>query len=69
MALGNLSAQDQEGVEDLHRFWAKERKGLYNLLMGPKYKHLFEENQSHVRVEDDLDRPCTLCILFFEQLA
>jgi len=62
LALGNASAKDNEGVDALHWFWQKERKGLYNFLMNDKNKHLFAETQPHVRKED-MDKPCTLYIL------
>jgi hypothetical protein len=62
-ALGESNAKDILGVSDLHHFWQKERKGLYNyLLKTAKFAHLFEAQQPHIATED-LDRPCTLYIL------
>eukprot|EP01114_Cavostelium_apophysatum_P009370 TRINITY_DN2248_c0_g1_i3.p1 TRINITY_DN2248_c0_g1~~TRINITY_DN2248_c0_g1_i3.p1 ORF type:complete len:143 (+),score=41.65 TRINITY_DN2248_c0_g1_i3:725-1153(+) len=63
MALSNPSKQDLQGVEDLHFFWMKERKGLYNYLMSKnKTIPLFEVNQDHI-TPADMDQPCTLYIL------
>ncbi len=61
LALANSTEEDRTGVASLHQFWQTERKGLSNYLLS-KYKHLFDQDQSHMK--EDLDRPCTLCILF-----
>jgi hypothetical protein len=60
-ALGNMSMQDKKAIQELHSFWQKERKGLYNFLL-KKYSHLFDENQSHI-TETDINNSCTLYIL------
>jgi len=61
-ALGNSSAEDLEGIEDLHVFWQTERKGLVNFLLNEKNKHLFAPAQPHIKPED-MDNPCTLYVL------
>ena len=62
LALGNASVEDKKATDELHHFWQRERKGLYNFLMSNKNKHLFDEKQIHIRPED-MDKPCTLYIL------
>lgn len=50
---GNKDAKKKE----LHRFWAQERKGLFNFLTKDgKYAHLFDDNQEHINLTQ-LNRP------------
>jgi hypothetical protein len=42
MTLGESSADDKNAIDDLHLFWQKERRGLYNYLMSSKFRNLFE---------------------------
>lgn len=57
-----MSEHDKEGVDDLHRFWQEERKGLRAFLLCDKYRHLFDENQKHITAED-IDTPLGLYLL------
>ncbi|MFA7685547.1 MAG: aminotransferase class I/II-fold pyridoxal phosphate-dependent enzyme [Candidatus Gracilibacteria bacterium] len=52
-----------EKFKELHRFWARERKGLFNYLVGSgKYNNLFEEQQDHITPEQ-IDDPLGLYLL------
>ena len=45
--------RDQDTYRRLHRFWGRERKGLHEHLMrSGKFRHLFDDDQSHIRDED-----------------
>lgn len=60
-ALGTMSTDDKQSVDELHQFWQTERKGLYNYLM-KKNAHLFEDKQIHV-TGDDINNPLGLYLL------
>jgi len=62
LALGHMTEQDKEGVDELHQYWQQERKGLRAFLLSDKHKHLFEDNQSHL-VDEDIDNPLGLYLL------
>jgi hypothetical protein len=50
----------EEAFKELHRFWGRERKGLFEFLIkSGKYKHLFEEDQPQVE-QGQLDEPLGL---------
>jgi hypothetical protein len=50
-------------LKELHRFWGRERKGLYNyLIKSGNYADLFDEDQSHIK-QDQLDEPMGLYLL------
>lgn len=54
-----------EKFKDLHRFWQKERLGVYNYLTST-YPDLFDENQSHIDNNGDksqLEEPLGLYVL------
>lgn len=49
--------------KELHRFWGRERKGLYHYLVkSGNYADLFDEDQSHIQ-ENQLDEPMGLYLL------
>jgi hypothetical protein len=51
--LGNSTTEDKNAIIDLHEFWRKERKGLYNyLIKNDKFSNLFDKNQSHIKDGD-----------------
>lgn len=58
--LGTMSENEKNSVAELHEFWRKERKGLYNFLS--KFHDLFESEQKHI-TSDDLDNTLGLYIL------
>lgn len=58
--LGTMSEKDKKSIEELHEFWRRERKGLYNYLS--KFIDLFEPEQKHI-TSDDLEKSLGLYIL------
>ncbi len=63
LALTNpTEAQDQK-IQQLHEFWARERKGLYAYLIeSGDFEDLFEEEQDHIE-PGQLDEPLGLYVL------
>lgn len=65
-ALCNTSNDQEQAVCGLHEFWAEERRGLHQYLLGDgKFPHLFDQDQSHI-TEDDLQT--TLGLYLFVKL-
>jgi len=61
-ALGEMTPEEKAAVDEVHRFWGTERKGLLNFLLSDKNRHLFAEEQPHI-TDDDIDNPLGLYIL------
>ncbi len=59
-ALCDTSADQETAVRSLHEFWAQERRGLRQYLLGNgSFSHIFDPDQSHI-VDDDLENPLGL---------
>lgn len=59
-ALCDTSADQETAVRSLHEFWAQERRGLRQYLLGnDSFAHIFDPDQSHI-VNDDLENPLGL---------
>lgn len=62
-AVAQASPAQEVRTDELHEHWARERKGLYQYLIGAgRFANLFHEDQSHIRPED-LNEPMTLYLL------
>jgi len=69
LALGNLrlkeNTADKKAIDEMHAFWQRERKGLYNYLRKKnkeKGYSLFEEKQIHV-TDEEINQPLGLYLL------
>lgn len=52
-SLCDTTADQEAGIQGLHRFWARERQGLHQYLLGSgKFSELFDQDQSHIHQED-----------------
>jgi hypothetical protein len=63
MAYMENPEENEPVMKELHRFWGRERHGLYNyLLKSGNYSDLFDEDQSHIN-EEQLKDPMGLYLL------
>lgn len=51
LAVANATSEQKKVFEDLHEFWARERRGLFHYLRQSRFAHLFDEDQSHITPE------------------
>lgn len=59
-ALCDTSADQEQAMRSLHEFWANERRGLYQYLIGNgDFTEIFDPDQSHI-TEEDLRDPLGL---------
>ncbi|PIR55520.1 hypothetical protein COU74_00675 [Candidatus Peregrinibacteria bacterium CG10_big_fil_rev_8_21_14_0_10_36_19] len=57
MAICNSSEERELILQEVHDFWMKERKGLFDkLITSGSFGHLFDEQQLHV-VDEQMDEP------------
>lgn len=63
MAFMSAPPEIEKKFKELHRFWQRERKGLFDNLIGSgKYNHLFEEDQEQIP-QEQVDQPLGLYLL------
>lgn len=63
LALANTTSDQEAVIRDLHRFWHRERLGLYHYLLGSeRFGHLFDKKQLHLQ-PDQLSDPLGLYLL------
>lgn len=63
LALANATPDQEDVIRELHRFWHRERLGLYHYLIGSEqFGHLFDKEQGHLQ-PDQLSDPLGLYLL------